>query len=240
MVKNLPAMWETWVQSLSQEDPLEKAIVTHSCILSWRIPWTEEPGRLQSMGSQRVRHNWATNTHPQRNFCKWNSREGEVAVFLSCSFQRRRCLSQYLSLQLSLFSVCLSLSHSFSLFPFLSCIVSALLLKSSFLRSKVKVKSLSCVQLFATPWTVAYKVPPSMEFSRQEHWSGLPFPSPGHLPDPGVEPVSPALQADAFTCLSHQGSPSQVLKVRTLHILDNWMNYWLIKLINEQLQKCRL
>ena len=61
---------------------------------------------------------------------------------------------------------------------------------------KVKVKSHSCVQLFATPWTVA--APPSMEFSRQENWSGLPFPSPGDLPDPGIEPVSPALQADAF------------------------------------------
>ena len=57
MVKNLPAMWETWVQSLSRVDPLEKGIVIHSCILSWRIPWTEEPGGLQSMGSQKVRHN---------------------------------------------------------------------------------------------------------------------------------------------------------------------------------------
>ena len=53
MVKNLPEMKETWVQSLCQEDPLEKAIGTHSSILAWRIPWTEEPGRLQSMGSQR-------------------------------------------------------------------------------------------------------------------------------------------------------------------------------------------
>ena len=58
---------------------------------------------------------------------------------------------------------------------------------------KVKVKSLSCVWLFATPWTVAYQALPSMGFSRQEHWSGLPFPSPGDLPDPGIEPESPAL-----------------------------------------------
>ena len=55
-VKNLPAMWETWVQSLGCEDPLEEGMATHSSILAWRIPWTEEPGRLQSMGSQRVRH----------------------------------------------------------------------------------------------------------------------------------------------------------------------------------------
>ena len=51
MVKNLPAMQETWVQPLSQEDPLEKEIATHSKILAWEIPWTQEPGRLQSMGS---------------------------------------------------------------------------------------------------------------------------------------------------------------------------------------------
>ena len=62
----------------------------------------------------------------------------------------------------------------------------------------LKVKSLSRVRLFVTPWTVAYQAPPSMGFSRQECWSGLPFPSPGDLPDPGIEPGSPALQADAL------------------------------------------
>ena len=51
-VKNLPTMQETWVQSMGQEDPLEKGMATHSSILAWRIPWTEEPGRLQSMGCQ--------------------------------------------------------------------------------------------------------------------------------------------------------------------------------------------
>ena len=56
MVKNLPAMWETQVRCLGQEDPLEKEMVTHSSILAWRIPWTEEPGGVQSMGLQRVRH----------------------------------------------------------------------------------------------------------------------------------------------------------------------------------------
>ena len=54
VVKNLPAMQETWIQSLRREDPLEKEMVTHSCILAWRIPWTEKPGSLQSTGSQRV------------------------------------------------------------------------------------------------------------------------------------------------------------------------------------------
>ena len=61
------------------------------------------------------------------------------------------------------------------------------------------MKSLSHVRLFVTPWTVAYQAPPSMGFSRQEYWSGLPFPSSGDLPDPGIEPGSPALRADALT-----------------------------------------
>ena len=55
-VKNPPAMQETWVQSLGLEDPLEEGMATHSSILAWKIPWTEEPGGLQSMGWQRVRH----------------------------------------------------------------------------------------------------------------------------------------------------------------------------------------
>ena len=56
MVKHVPTMRETWVRSLGQEDPLEKEMATHSSILAWKIPWTEDPDRLQSMGSQRVRH----------------------------------------------------------------------------------------------------------------------------------------------------------------------------------------
>ena len=62
MVKSVPEMWETWVRSLGQEDPLDKGMATHSSILAWKIPWIEEPGRPQSMGSQRVGHSWATNT----------------------------------------------------------------------------------------------------------------------------------------------------------------------------------
>ena len=65
---------------------------------------------------------------------------------------------------------------------------------------KLKIISvLSVVRLFATPWTVAYQAPPSMGFSRQEYWSGLPFPSPGDLPNPGIEPGPPAFQADTLT-----------------------------------------
>ena len=61
------------------------------------------------------------------------------------------------------------------------------------------MKSLSRVRLSATPWNVAYQASLSMVFSRQEYWSGLPFPSPGDLPDPGIKPGSPALEADALT-----------------------------------------
>ena len=60
MVKCLPTMWKTQVWSLGQEDPLENEMATHSSTLAWKIPWTEKPGRLQSMGSQKVRHDWAT------------------------------------------------------------------------------------------------------------------------------------------------------------------------------------
>ena len=62
-VKRLPAMQETWVRSLGWEDPLEKEMATHSSILAWRIPWTEEPGGLQSTGLQRVRHSQVTSLH---------------------------------------------------------------------------------------------------------------------------------------------------------------------------------
>ena len=64
MVKNLPAMQETWVQSLGQEDPLEKEMATHSRIPAWKVPWTEKTGRLQSVGSQRAGHDWAPGHAP--------------------------------------------------------------------------------------------------------------------------------------------------------------------------------
>ena len=70
---------------------------------------------------------------------------------------------------------------------------------------------LSCVRLFATPWTVAHQAPPSMEVSRQEYWSGQPFPSPGNLPDPGLELGSHALQADSLPSEPTE-KPEQILK----------------------------
>ena len=65
-------------------------------------------------------------------------------------------------------------------------------------KQKVKVKSLSLVRLFVTTWTIAHQAPPAMGFSRQQYWSGLPFPSPRDLPDPGIEPGSPTLQVDTL------------------------------------------
>ena len=62
MAKNPPAVKEIWIHSLGQEDPPEKGMATHSSILAWRIPWTEEPGGLQSVGLQGIGHDWATNT----------------------------------------------------------------------------------------------------------------------------------------------------------------------------------
>ena len=73
-------------------------------------------------------------------------------------------------------------------------------------------KSLSCVWLFVTPWTVAHEFPLSMGFSRQEYWSGLPCPPPGNLPDPGIEPKSPALRTDSLPS-EPPGKPSFFLKV---------------------------
>ena len=146
-LKRLPATWETWVRPLGREDPLEKAMATHSSTLAWRIPWTEEPGRLQSMGPQRFGHDWVA-----------------------------------------------SLTHSCKLWDYQNQLQPHL-----WLIALVKVKLLSRVWLFATPWTVDYLALPSMGFSRQEYWSGLPLPSPGDLPDPRIEPWSPAFQADALT-----------------------------------------
>ena len=88
----------------------------------------------------------------------------------------------------------------------------------------MKVKSLSRVLLFATPWTVTYQAPPTTKFSRQESWSGLPFPSPGDLPDPGIEPRSPALQADALPS-EPPGKPS-LYGVQIIHIKSKLENVY--------------
>ena len=87
------------------------------------------------------------------------------------------------------------------------------------------MKSLSHVRLFAAPWTEAYQTPLSMGFSRQEYWSGLPFPSPGDLPDPGIEPRSPTLQADTLT----SEPPGKPLNIKTEKIISKWQQILAIK-----------
>ena len=92
-VKNPPAVQETWVRSLGREDPLEQKMATHTSILAWRIPWTEEPGGLQSMGSQRVRYDWATNI-----FTWWSFTETQF------TYQIVHSLKIYNSLHFSAFT----------------------------------------------------------------------------------------------------------------------------------------
>ena len=99
----------------------------------------------------------------------------------------------------------------------------------------LKVKSLSHVWLFAIPWTVVYQASLSMGFSRQEYWSGLPFPSPGDLPDPGIEPRSPALQADALpseppgkpTRKAHQGSVTWRYTLKWISYISTYIHSFL-------------
>ena len=210
-VNNLPAMWETLVWPLGREDPLQKEIITHFSILAWRIPWREELGGLQSMGSQRVGHDWATELN-------WYVKEVCVCVqLLSC---------------VQLFATPWTVAHQVPLsmgFPrqeFWSGLpipnpddlpnpgiklasLASPALAAGFLTTsntwEIKWKLPSCIRLFSTPWTVVRQAILSMEFSRQEYWSGLPFPSPGDLPDPGIEPGSPALQADSL--LSELSAP---------------------------------
>ena len=86
------------------------------------------------------------------------------------------------------------------------------------------MKLLSRVRLFGTPWTVAYQAPPSMEFSRQEYWNGLPFPSPEDLPDPEIKPGSPTLQADALPS-DPPGKPSYTSKVMLKILQARLQNY---------------
>ena len=85
MVKNLPAMQDTWVQSLGQEDPQEKGMATHSSVLTRRIPWTQGPGRLQSMGLQRIRHDWETNIFISWMCCSTMSRSVSGIKTIHCA-----------------------------------------------------------------------------------------------------------------------------------------------------------
>ena len=89
-VKHLPAMQETWVWSLGREDPLEKEMATHSSILAWRIPWTEEPGGLHSMGSQRTGHDWAPN-----RFTWQKTTQHYKTIILQLKIKKKKTLGEW-------------------------------------------------------------------------------------------------------------------------------------------------
>ena len=91
---------------------------------------------------------------------------------------------------------------------------------------KVKVKLLSCVRLFVTLWTIVYQPPPSMGFSRQEYWSGLPFPSPGDLSDQRIEPWSPALQEDTLPS-EPPGKPLSYSQLGMIYFAEDIFKYLL-------------
>ena len=144
------------VWSSGGEDPREKEMATHASILAWKMPWTEERGRIQPTGSKRVGRNWA---------CTRRASAAAAKLLQSCP------------------TLCDPIDGSPPGSP-VPGIVQARALEwvaisfSNAWKWKVKVKSLSRVWLSATPWTVALQAPPSMGFSRQEYWSGVPLPSP--------------------------------------------------------------
>ena len=165
---------------------------------------TGRPGMLQSMGSQRVRHDWATELtqvlrwllkkKKRSQHCWWGCREIEILIKTVAAAAK--------SLQ-SCQTSCNPIDGSPPGTP-IPGILQARTLEwvaisfSNAWKWKVKVKSLSHVWLFATPWTAAYQAPPSMGFSRQEHWSGVPLPFPGDRLNPGIKLGSPASQADSL------------------------------------------
>ena len=129
-LNHLPAMLETWVQSLGQENLLEKEMATHSSILAWRIPWTEEPGGLQSTGSQRVGHDWVTShflshTHTHTHTHLHNSTES-LPVFLCLLFCSRK---YFLLVEAIFFSYC-SLAANVTASDFFICFLISLLIKN--------------------------------------------------------------------------------------------------------------
>ena len=133
MVKNLPAVQVTWVPSLGGEDPLETGMAAHSSILAWRIPWTEEPGGLQSMGLQRVRHNWTnTFTFRQKSKCRGALR----LQSLCCSTVYQNSSEMKFSLNLQFFlSICFTLFMSLTEHYFLKILNSNTIVKKKYWNS---------------------------------------------------------------------------------------------------------
>ena len=157
-------------------------MTTHSSILAWRIPWTEEPARLQSMGWQRAGHNWS-NLAWMPSWLTILLISAVWEFFLKYSFPLEFIAAAAAKSIQSCPTLWDPIEGGPPGFP-VSGILQARTLEwvaisfSNAWKGKVKVKSLSRVRLFETPWSAAYQAPPSMGFSRQEYWSGVPLPSP--------------------------------------------------------------
>ena len=207
-VKHLPTVRDTWAWSLGWEDPLEKEMATHSSTLAWKIPWMEETGGLQSMGSQSWTwlndFTWNSGKGTQKGICAWEPHR--VLLDFSDPQKLQADTATHLNQSLPQLQKFQSeaggwgqtppsrewRSSQSSLIQFRHCCCWV---------TKAKVKVLNRFWLFATPWTVAYQAPPSMGFSGQECWSGVPLPSPGDCPDPGIDPRSklcPTLPSQAL------------------------------------------
>ena len=167
-------MRETWVRSLVWEDPLEKEMATRSSILAWRIPWTEEPGGLQSMGSQRVFHSPALwQKIGLKIYWAWPHPSEQDPVSPSVSFS-------YQKVSISLLSSIRGWSES---------------------ESEV---AQSCQTLCDPIDSSLSQALLSMGFSRQEYWNGLPFPSLGNLPTQGSNPSLSHCRQTLFCLSHHQ------------------------------------
>ena len=113
-LKRLPGLQETWIQSLGWEDPVEKRMATHSSILAWRNPWTEEPGGIQSMGSQRVGPDWVTNT--SYSYCRMNLFMNSSVTF-NMYIDSQSHYHNHTDLSIKKISLCCSLIIKSSLLP---------------------------------------------------------------------------------------------------------------------------
>ena len=205
-LKRLPTMRETWVRSLGRADPLEKEMATHSSILAWRIPWTEKPGGLQSTGSQRVGHDWATELN-------WVIFDPVLFIFLSHSANQApnllsltECLcTHFLSISIDTTQASLILYLHFCDISLVCDPLSGFSPSApcAMLSHPVKSDPLWPHELWPTrllcPWG----------FSRQEDWSGLPCPPPGDLPNPGIKHRSSTLQVDSLSS-DARGKPNNI------------------------------
>ena len=181
-------------------------------MLAWNIPWTEEPGRLQSIGSQKARINWVS-THRAQSCCPMGHSKHSVNAYCHAKpHPLHMTHTWYVCPNSSLISFCVLLPWSDGAHSVPS-VETLLLFKKNLIKvvvSPTYSPMLSHVQLFAAPWAVAHWASLSMEFSRQEYWSGLPFPSPGYLPDPGIKHRSPILQADSLPS-EQPGKPNTLM-----------------------------